>query len=338
MRNLAQGLRRALGVCALIVLAGCGGGGGVVASGGVGGTGGGAGGGAGGNGGVGGTGVVALGAISGFGSVVVNGTHFDVTAQTQIKIDDEDTASAEDLELGMVVEIVAYQDTNTGVTKAQSITYQGNVTGPIGAIDSGCRSMTVLSQTVQIDAQTQPPLVNGVCDFAAGEVVEVSGLVSNASANSIRATLIRRKSAGAPLKLSGELSSLDAAQQTFEIGSLTVLYAGASIEPAGVVLAPGMQAEVSGSLTAPDRLAATSVKVVPMSSVPRAGTEAEIQGFLENLNGRTFTVNGQVIDATSASIEPINAQFAVGLKVEVEGKFDDRGVVVAKKVSVEADD
>ena len=54
----------------------------------------------GGNGGVGGTGVVAQGSISGFGSVIVNGTEFETSGATKVTVNENTNATPADLKKG----------------------------------------------------------------------------------------------------------------------------------------------------------------------------------------------------------------------------------------------
>lgn len=337
-------LRLAVYLITSAILASCGGGGGgdQVASGGVGGTGGGAGGGGGGTGGggnggvggVGGTGIVALGTVAGFGSIVVNGSHYEVTPATKVAVDDNTAATATDLKLGMVVEIAGRQNATTALRDADTITYRSNVIGPISQIALDCKSMTVMGQSVDADANTLPTLNNGLCDFNLGDIVEVSGFVTDAPKNVIRATLLQPKAAPALLRLSGQIDGLDEQQKSLLIGKLTVDFGGAELKPQGITLHKGDQVIVAGTLAAADRLTATSVTMVRVGLGVTAGTEAEVEGYVANLSGKTFTINGQPVDASTAVIEPATAQLQGGIKVEVEGKVDNQGVLVAAKIEV----
>lgn len=331
-------LRLAIHLIVSATLVSCGGGGGQVASSGVGGTGGGAGGGdGGGNGGVGGTGIVALGSIAGFGSVIVNGTHFEVTRDTKIRVNDNNAATVSDLKLGMVVAVDAYQDTETQKTEAKTITYRSNVTGPIGQIAPGCKSMTVLGQIIEADSNTLPALSRGLCDFTQNEVVEVSGLVTDTKGNTIRATLIQRQTAPPTQSLSGQISSIDPRQRTFVVGGLSVYFGIAEIKPAGTTLHQGDHVSVTGTETMPGRLTAATVIVAQSGLGAGIGDHAEIEGFVTDLDADTFRVNGQSVEVSAAVIEPTGAELRDGQRVEVEGKVDSRGVVVAQRIEIKSE-
>ncbi len=100
----------------IVVAAGCGSGGG---------------GGGGLAGGIGGTGAVAQGAITGFGSIFVNGIEFE-TDSSSFDVDDDSVATEGDLALGMVVTVIGTIN-NDGVTgSASSVEYDDEVEGPVG--------------------------------------------------------------------------------------------------------------------------------------------------------------------------------------------------------------
>ena len=88
----------------------------------------------------------AIGTISSFGSLVVNGVRFDDTAAS---ITMDDSAGTRDrLRVGMVVQVRGRINANgTGV--ANTIRYNDCVQGPITAMNQVQNTVTVLGQTVQ---------------------------------------------------------------------------------------------------------------------------------------------------------------------------------------------
>ena len=93
----------------------------------------------------------AIGTISGFGSVIVNGVRFD-DSSASISMDDV-TRSRDQLRVGMVVRVRGrIHADGTGV--AESIQYNDCVQGPITAMNQVRNSVTVLGQTVQLDEET----------------------------------------------------------------------------------------------------------------------------------------------------------------------------------------
>ena len=130
-------------------------------------------------GGTGGTGI-STGAVSGFGSVVVNGVHFRTDNnvapgfRTEKKINGADKSLERDKDVfaeGMVVTVRH----GAGDNNAQGIEYRDNLRGAIAVIASGADNIIeVLGQTV---------VVENAAIFASlkrNDIVEVSGFVDNA--------------------------------------------------------------------------------------------------------------------------------------------------------------
>jgi hypothetical protein len=109
------------------------------------------------SGGSGGTGspVVSSGAVTGFGSVIVNGTEFNILEETAITLDDGQPGSEDDLRLGQVVTIRGTLDPDGTVGSAETITVASNVEGPIDSIEFDDDRLVVLGQLALIDEMTQ---------------------------------------------------------------------------------------------------------------------------------------------------------------------------------------
>jgi hypothetical protein len=138
-------------------------------------------------GGTGGTGI-STGAVSGFGSVVVNDVHFRTDNnvapgfQTEKKVNGADKSLERDKDVfaeGMIVTVRH----GAGDNNAQVIEYRDNLRGPIAVIAFGADNIIeVLGQTV---------VVENAAIFASlkrNDIVEVSGFVDNAGR--IRASYI----------------------------------------------------------------------------------------------------------------------------------------------------
>jgi Domain of unknown function (DUF5666) len=341
-RTLA--LQAALATLSCCLVGGCGGGGQVtgtgvqVASGGVGGTGGGGGQGTGGGGGVGGTGVVALGPLAKTqaNQIAVNGTTFDTTTATQVRIDDATTTAAA-LEDGMLVLVAGHKDQPAQNFQAQTVTYRSNVRGPVESIAPNCASMVVLGQPVLVNANTKPALKQGTCDFTLGEILDVNGLVTDKQSNKVLATFVRRNAAPGAFEVAGTIASASPPNKTFVIGTLTVEYEEAEIIPQGSVPAAGSNVLVRGEAASPGTLKALKVEISNPNLGGSAGTEAHLDGFVSGLSGSKFNVSGQAVDASAAVLDSHGLSLANGRRVEIEGKFDAHGVVIATKVEIKLD-
>lgn len=138
-------------------------------------------------GGTSGTGI-STGAITGFGSVVMNGVHFltdsevapgFVTMKMFMGMDNSSMMAGDLFRVGMVATIYHGPNDNN----AQQIDYQDNLQGPIAAKNSGAENtVTILGQTVVVG----DPAVFASLNL--NEIAEVSGFVD--SAGRIRASYI----------------------------------------------------------------------------------------------------------------------------------------------------
>lgn len=331
LRSLA-----ALLLCGL--LPGCGGGGNSqIADGGVGGTAGGGGKGTGGGGGVGGTGVVALGTLAQAqaGQIVVNSTAFATTASTQVRIDDNTTTPAA-LRDGMFVLVEGYKDTATQETEAEKVVYRSNVRGPVESVSEDCKSAVVLGQPVSVTANTRPAFADGACDLTIGELVDVSGLVSDAPSNTIVASFIRRMATPSELQVMGAVAS--SREHEFTVGKLSVDYEHARLTPPAGVVTRESTVLVKGHSGDPGQLIATEVEIVTAGIAAAAGHEAHIEGYISNLSGTSFKVNGQSVDTASAVLDPTSLVLANGLRVEIEGRLNGQGVLVATHLELKVEE
>lgn len=163
-------------------------------------------------------GVAALGTVTAFGSVVVNGVRYD-TSSARFTVDDS-PGSQSDLGIGDVVLVRGTVDASGLTGVATSVVADDRVQGPIASIDSAAGVVVVLGQTVRVGADTtfddriQPRSLAGL---RVGDVVEVAGLVESDGA--IRATRLEPKLAGSELELTGLVSSHNAATRRFNVNA-----------------------------------------------------------------------------------------------------------------------
>jgi Domain of unknown function (DUF5666) len=266
----------------------------------------------------------AIGTISSFGSVVVNGVRFDDTAAS-ITMDDA-TRTRDRLRVGMVVQVRGRINAN-GMGVADSIRYNDCVQGPITAMNREQNSLAVLGQTVLVDDDT---VFDGVTlrdlnSFAIGDQVEVSCLPDPAN-NRLRATRMERQglfqNGVSELEVKGKVSNLDVAAGTCTIDGLTVDFSGiaAGSLPAG--MANGMTLEAGGSSFSNGILTADRLRDRDRDRISYPdGDGLEVEGYVADFASiADFTVAGQAVDATDAVIRNgTAADIRDGLKVEVEG-------------------
>ena len=329
----AQGCRQAMALMLALLMSmfiGCGGGGGAGNVAGV---------------GSGGTGSFASGPISGFGSIVVNGIHYDESAASAagaIQNDDGTPANSASLKLGMVVNVTGSAINNRSTAPsatANTVSFGSELLGPVDSINLTSKTLVVLGQTVAVTGSTffDDALAGGLTALKTGDAVEVYGFYDPAS-NTVSATRIERSGA-ADFKLSGTVSNLDVTSQSFSIGTRSVSYA--NILPASQVptLANGqlVRVKAKSTLTKPGLLDATSIRVQGLGGPGSRGVgnrdEASVEGVVNAFaSASAFSVNGVVVDARNAVVSG-GAVVSLGVRVEVEGSTSGN-VLLARKVSV----
>jgi hypothetical protein len=280
----------------------------------------------------------ASGPISGFGSVIVNGVRYEDAGAT-ILDDDGVTRPRSALALGMTVDVDAgaiTREPGTGVAHAVAtrIQFGSAIRGPVQAVNVGDSSLTVLGQTVRVDADTVFAGSTGLAGLAPGALVGVHALLDEAS-GTYMATRIERVDALAEYRLRGIVSALDVAARTFSIGGARVSYAG--VLPQDLPqLAEGAIARVKLQTTQQAGLWVLTQAAIGRPPA-REGADAEVEGYIADFASlASFTVDGKAVDASGANVEfkhGTGAQLANGLRVEVEGRVQD-GVIVAREVKI----
>jgi Domain of unknown function (DUF5666) len=271
---------------------------------------------------------IAYGTITAFGSVWVNGVEYE-TGSAAVRFDDS-PGGADDLRVGMVVRIDGSADDRS----ASAITVDSAVKGRVEAVLDANR-MIVMGQTIRIDAQTL--FDNGVVP-AAGDVVEVHGLVAGDGA--IAAGYVERKSklADPPFAVKGLVKNHDTVAQSFAIGALLVRYgAGTTVSDLPGGSWNGLQVEVKGTNCAGSPVCGTlsASKVEPDGLGVDTTPHTEFEGYVTLLTADGFVLGAQRVVVTPATRWEggVASEVAVGTKLEVEGSIAG-GVLTAVKVSL----
>lgn len=294
---------------------------------------------------------ITIGTVSGFGSVIVNGTHYD-TATALFTIDGQ-SGSQSDLAVGDVVVIKGTVADDTTGAAAETVEFDDNVEGPIEAgsisidpADPTAGSFVVLGQTVHFDFSTSyddsisPTSIDGLTD---GDVIEVSGL--ELSDGTIQATRIEAKTlqVGDLFEVTGLVSDpLDAS--SFMINDLVVDFATRSAVfdnfPGGRNVAVGDSVEVKGEQTLgpAGELIATRVEYKGDRLDGIDGDHMEIEGFITDLTDQaSFDVAHHPVSCgTGCTVTTEGAPggtLALNVKVEVKGQLEN-DILVATSVDI----
>ena len=280
----------------------------------------------------------ASGPITGFGSVIVNGVHFDVGSAT-VTDGDGNLHPQGDLRIGMTTAVVGSAITVDGdgnnASTASALVYSSEIVGPVAASNVSARTLTVLGQTVDIATTTafDSSLAGGQAALTVGEVVVVYGRFNAATAR-YAATRI---DLGAPVsgyRLRGLVSGLDTAAKAFTIGATRISYANVSNAPS--TLANGRTVRVVLGAV-PNGSVWNAVAVNDATQVIANGDDAKLKGLVSAFTSTTqFSVDGTPVDASSAQFQNGSSGLVLGARVEVEGSTSN-GVLVATRVTLITD-
>lgn len=277
------------------------------------------------------TGVFVTGTVTGFGSVIVDGQRFE-TDDASVEVGGE-AGTETDLRVGQQVEVSGSRDED-GNLSAENIRYRADVTGPVQEIDLEAETLVVAGQTIQTGVRTR---FDGVTleALVVGDIVEVSGRRDRQDVIFARYVELEDD---LDVEVTGPVAALDTEMLTFRIGGLEVDYGNASLDPSDLALENGLIVEVEGSL---DGVTLTATEVEADDDFEQrleAGTEVEIEGLIESIEGEDgFTLRGLSVrfDDSTEFGEGGPDNIAVGVAVEVEGSLDDDGVLVATEIDFE---
>ncbi len=277
--------------------------------------------------GTGGTGVFAQGAISGFGSVIINTIKFDDTLAA-VLIDGQSATSA-DLRLGMVASVQGQRGSDATQGTANSIEVWSIAQGLLSAgraTPGSSGQFTLSGMTVLTDLNTVFEGSSATHPVLPGQRVAVWGLQTGTDARTWSATRVALVSATAVV--STGLVSIANSQRSVN----GLLLSG----DAARALAAGDLVRVRGTLSSTD--GSLSVQSVQYPSVPATSAqqgEAEIEGWVTSVatSGR-FNLGSVVVDASQAVFDPASALVAAGSRVEVSGVWQS-GVLKSTKVRIQ---
>ena len=288
--------------------------------------------------GIGGTGMVAVGQVTGFGSVFVNGEEYFLKNDSRLLVNGRE-AGETGLRTGMVVAIRGSRD-SAGRLALDELIYEAEIQGPITGLSPGTDGQTttldIMGRTVIVDAVgTAFADGYGFLQMKPNDHVEVSGFV--AADASLHATRIEKKGTFSPSDTVAVKDALATFAGTDEFtlqSGIRVRFDTASTIMTGLGSCgrdTGCMLKITGSYNAAEGLIEAE-RIEGAEALPEDSDEAQLEGFITDWAGTgRFKINGVEVDATNAGKEPASLTLANGLAVEVEGRLSG-GRLVAERI------
>ena len=282
---------------------------------------------------------VTKGSVSGFGSIYVNGVRYNTDAA--LFIIDGALGSESDLAVGQIVSILGTVDDDGNNGTAYLVTFEDVVDGPVSSIDLDANRMTVLGQTVLVDADTvfQWSGQDSAFDsLGVDDLVEVSGFVD--SHGRIIAASVRSGTGSGEYDLSGTVDAVDDTAMRLTVNGLSVDFASAGVFGLDAELPRvGDAVEIVGS-GFDDNAAFVASRIYGGSAGIAAisGAEAEIEGVITRFHSlNEFDLGGTRVRLTWGTHYVNDWIFGLSTdrKVQVSGVLDGSGTLVAEEIVFE---
>ena len=240
------------------------------------------------------------GAIDGFGSVIVNGIHYE-TDNATIYVDGE-VSDEGALSVGYVVNIEGTVD-EEGNGIAIKIDYHSAVTGNVQSIDIEAQSLIVNGQTINFNNDTLfDDAVNQITldEIKIGSAIKISGHIT--TSGGVIATVIELEDAMTQSRLSGHAYDINFNDSTFFIGQQLVDFSNATlIFPEGInQLMEGDRVRLSGILEQNSLVAEGDITVLSQTITSDIPKNIEVTGILNAVDGKYF-LNGYDLTFDNAS-------------------------------------
>ena len=273
--------------------------------------------------GTGGTGIY-QGAISGFGSVIVNGVTYD-NSQAVMRLNDV-VVPQHSLRLGMVATVRADRVAGAATGTASNIDVWTIAQGLVSDVDAGEGKFKVAGMTILTSAATWFYAATANAPLANGQYVSVWGLQADQEGERWTASCVLVSALSTEVVSSGLVEVDDGKRK---LNGLKLVGDAASS------LADKVLARVQGSLNSDGGLNVVSVKVIDSPLGAHAQGEVEIEGLVTTAPSASGFMLGRImVQATASMFSPAGAQIVLGSRVEVYGTWQG-GVLKATKVELE---
>lgn len=241
-------------------------------------------------GGIGGTGIISIGEISAFGSVYVNGVHYN-TDSTQVLIDGYPSDLSQ-LELGMVVQVTGNANQQQGI--ADTIQFSPTLQGTIQAIDINNGRLQVLGNTVVCDDLTVLADFNDLTDLHIHDIVIISGLVDETGY--VYAKRIQRETQTNQIVLRGVLQDYNATNASGHMQGQALDFNHVLLTD--VVLETGLNIVVKGVVIG-DVIQVAQVALYNGMVQAEQDKQLHLKGLVNTVNNNSLYLNGIPIETTN---------------------------------------
>ncbi|MDZ7922531.1 MAG: DUF5666 domain-containing protein, partial [Marinagarivorans sp.] len=274
--------------------------------------------------------IAVAGPIGGFGSVIVEGVHYQ-TDGASIYIDGE-PANEQDLNLGDFISIQASYDKSTQTYSAKVILAETSVQGEVQAIDAERGEVMVLGQRISIEGETvfdEQFSLRGIAAIKIGDRIKVSG--GSDGSGRIYATRISANPVS-EASFAGYVVRLDHTAMTFELNGALVDYSVAGF--AGYLRQYDWITVTGAFNDSGERFIATHIRSQQGPLPYSAGAQVRIEGLVENVYEGGFTLQGSPVRYSSATTVEGGriSDVKVGIKIALEGSQDNQRTIIAKRI------
>lgn len=282
------------------------------------------------------------GVISGFGSVIVDGVHYD-TKSASVKYDDSISIELNDLQVGMIVDLEGYLAEDGLSGEATTIVYNEQVCGKITWVDTAAQELSVFGQMIHYDEQT---VFYGFdedaldAELLPDTLVAISGYVG--LQGEIYATRIAQKDSSnyTKFKAEGKIKSLNTASQTFELNDLVINYQSSSLIGVDAAsLANGQIVRLKGNVSAltSNVFSPSHIKLVLGNEAINlsANTHRGMAGVINSFTSSTdFMVRNMKVttNAQTQFIHGTSENLELNQFVRIKGKANSNNQVVADSI------
>ena len=289
-----------------------------------------------------------VGEVTGFGSIYVNGIHFN-TDTVSLEVDGDTTAVETDLRVGMVVKVVGTVNADRTEGVANQVIMSTGIEGLVFSnnylVDG---TINVMGQTVKINNDTHfNSNVIGIDTLdqlvANDTVVEVHGFTDGQG--NFYATMINVVETGGvatEVKIRGMIQNLSGVtvNSTFMIGGITIQFDGATSFNDGLQMSDlmnGMYVEVESAMYSGSGTV-LATKIEPENQGESEGTGYELEGIvtdITNISSNEFSLNGQriVFNMMTTFEGGVSADIQLETELEVDGVVQADGSIMAHEIS-----